>query len=70
MFGTSVCPNILGPYEEAFCTVDAAMTAILLRGPTPEEGKSYALGLVNGSYTVSSLSSIMCAQADATGLYS
>jgi hypothetical protein len=69
-FGTSVCPNILGPYEEAFCTVDAAMTAILLRDPTPEEGKSYALGLVNGSYTISSLSSILCAQADAIGVYS
>ena len=46
------------------------MTAILLRDPTPEEGKSYALGLVNGSYTISSLSSILCAQADAIGVYS
>ena len=68
-FSTSVCPNVLGPYEEAFCTVDAAFTAILLRSPSPDEGKNYALGLVNGSFTVPSLSSTLCAQADALGLY-
>ncbi len=69
-FSTSVCPNVLGPSEEAFCTVDAAFTAILLRSPSPDEGKSYALGLVNGLFTVPSLSSTLCAQADALGLYS
>ena len=68
-FNTTTCPATLGPLPRAICIVEVAHRSLLLTAPSADDIATIAPAMAAGNFTISDVTNLFSARADAVGLY-